>query len=97
MAKSEKEKKELEKITKPSKTKSTTKKVEKKPAKKKETKKVKKTGYFKSLKSELSKVKWPSLKEVMKYTMATVILCVLLGGFFQLMDLLTSLVKGWFN
>ena len=93
MAKSEKEKKELEKNTKTTKAKTT----KKKTSKKKETKKVSKPGYFKSLKLELSKVKWPSLKEVVKYTMATVILCILLGGFFQLMDLLTSLVKGWFN
>lgn len=52
-------------------------------------------GYFKEVRKELKLVKWPSAKEVIKYTISTIIFCVILCGIFMLLNLLMSLVKGW--
>ena len=56
--------------------------------------KVKKENYFKGVAKEMKLVKWPSFKEVVKYTIATVVLCLVVCGFFLLLNLLLSLVKG---
>lgn len=68
----------------------------------KKVKTVKKTkapkeSYLKGVKKEMKLVKWPSFKEVIKYTIATVIMCLVVCGFFLLLNLLLSLVKGWIN
>jgi len=68
-----------------------------KKSKKKQLKKVekkKKDNYIKSVKSEISKVKWPEGKEVLKYALATLFVCVFIGLFFQLIEFLSSLLKG---
>ena len=70
-------------------------KVKTKKNEKKE-KKVKKENYFEGVRSELAKVKWPSRKEVIKYTIATIAFSVILVGFFILLDLLMSVIKGGF-
>lgn len=62
----------------------------------KKTKKVKKESYFKGVKKELSLVKWPTWKDVITNTIATVMLCLIVCGFFLLLNLLLSIVKGWF-
>ena len=63
---------------------------------KKDTKKkVKKEKYFKQVSKELKLVKWPTIKEVMKYTIATILFCLILSGLFMLLNLLLSIVKGW--
>ena len=49
---------------------------------KKSVKKVKKENYFAGVKTEISKVKWPSKQEVIKYTIATVVFIVVLVIFF---------------
>ena len=55
---------------------------------KKETKKkVKKNGYFKEVGKELSKVKWPERKDVVKYTVATVIVVAIIVAFFLLLTM----------
>lgn len=76
-------------------------KEEKKKDTKKKTKnrerKAPKENYFVGVRNELSKVKWPSKKEVFKYTMATIIFVLLLVGFFILMNLVMSGIKGAFN
>ncbi len=71
---------------------------------KKETKKVKqksqkapKENYFEGVRSELSKVVWPSKKDVLKYTIATIIFILVLVAFFILLNLLMSAIKGAFN
>jgi len=64
--------------------------------KKKETNKVKKDGYLKSVGKELKLVKWPTWKEVLKNTIATIVLIVVVVAFFLLLNLLLSVVKGWF-
>ena len=72
-------------------------KVEKKNKKEKTKKeKVKKENYFASVRSEISKVKWPSKKEVLKYTIATIVFVIILVVFFILLDLLMSVIKGGF-
>ncbi|HOZ88785.1 MAG TPA: preprotein translocase subunit SecE [Bacilli bacterium] len=68
----------------------------KKPLKKAVAKE-KKTSWFKTFKLELSKVKWPEAKEVIKYSLATIIFCLFLIAFFMLLDLVSSLIKGMFS
>lgn len=75
------------------------KEAEKKAAKKAKTSKketVKKESYFKGVKKELSKVKWPKASEVIKYTIATIVFIVIVIGFFGVLNLLMSLIKGLF-
>lgn len=74
-------------------TKNTNKKVEKKT-----TKKVakKKESYFKAVKKEMAKVKWPKASEVAKYTVATIVLILIVVIFFSLLNLLLSFIKGLF-
>ena len=67
-----------------------TKKVTTKPTKKK----VKKEGFFIGLKKELSQVKWPTFKEVLKYTISTVVFCVIICAFFLLLYFLLTTVVG---
>lgn len=69
--------------------------MKKKKEKKKNTKK--KEGLLKGIRLELKKVTWPSKKEVLKYSMATLIFCIVLMAFFQILDLGLSVVKGVFN
>lgn len=75
-----------------------TKKV-KENKKEKKNKKVKapKENYFVAVRNELGKVKWPTKKEVFKYTVATIIFIVVLVVFFILLSMLMSFIKGAFN
>ena len=79
-----KEKKKVEKVKKTNKN-----KVDKK--------KVQKEGFFKGIKKELKMVKWPSFKEILKYTIATIIFCVILVAFFEILNIIMAYVKGVFN
>ncbi|MCI8588478.1 MAG: preprotein translocase subunit SecE [Bacilli bacterium] len=91
---------ELEKLetkSKPSKEK------KKDQGKKKETKKVKKEKvkkpkkgifkYFYEVRVEVSKVKWPGKKEMVKYSAATLLFMLFFSAFFYLIDLLFALLK----
>lgn len=62
----------------------------------KKVKKDRKPGYLKEVKTELKKVSFPSFKDVMKYTLATLVFCGVLVVFFLLLNLLLSVVKGMF-
>ena len=63
--------------------------------KKKEKKtKVKKESYIAGVKSEISKVKWPSKQEVLKYTIATIVFMVVLAVFFELLTLIMAMLGG---
>lgn len=66
-----------------------------KTAKKEETKK----NTENSISSEMKLVTWPSKKNVIKYSLATIFMVVVLAAFFigisALFDLLYSLVQGW--
>ena len=70
------------------------KKTNKPKEKKKEEKK---EGFLKSSITELKKVKWPSKKLTIKYTISTLVFCVIFGLFFFIGDILFLLVKGLFD
>lgn len=70
----------------------------KKDSKKKiKQEKVKKENYFVGVKSEMSKVKWPSRKEVIKYTVSTIVFVLILVAFFILMSLIMAGIREAFN
>ena len=91
------------KKTKKEDSKSTSKKDEKKKeTKKKQNQKVKtkkgkkKSGlfaYLKSVKSEISKVKWPSKKDMIKYSIATIVFIIFFALFFYCIDLILATIK----
>ena len=63
-------------------------------AKKDTNKKSDKETYLSGVKSELKKVSWPKFKDILKYTFATIIFCLILAGFFSILNLILSLIKG---
>ncbi len=65
--------------------------------KKEKSKKVKKEKFSVGLKKEMKMVKWPSFKELVKYTIATIIFCIIFVAFFELLSILMAYVKGMFN
>ena len=67
-----------------------------KKSKTKKVKKERKPGYLKEVNMELKKVTFPTLKDVVKYTFATILFCVVLVCFFLLLNLLLSGLKGMF-
>lgn len=73
------------------------KEIQSKKTKKTKEKKVKKESFFEGVRSELSKVKWPTKKDVLKYTIATLVFIIFLVIFFVLLSLLMSVIKGAFN
>lgn len=68
-----------------------------KTKKKDSLKKEKKEKFFHGVKMEIKKVVWPDKKEVIKYTVATIIFCIIVMVFFQLLDLGLSVIKGAIN
>lgn len=55
---------------------------------------MKKIGkFFGEVKSELKKVKWPSRKDMIKYSIATICFVIFFAGFFYLIDLGVALIK----
>ena len=86
--------KEKEKVTKKKEKQEAknSKKVNKKDTKKKE-KKVKKESFFKSVKNEMGKVRWPLKKEMVKYSIATLSFIIFFALFFTLVDLIIAGVK----
>lgn len=75
-------------------------KEEKSNKKEKKAKKVKKQtkkdGYFAQVGKELKKVVWPKGGDIVKYSFAVIVFCVVLCLFFVGIDLIASLVKGLF-
>ena len=49
-------------------------------------------SWFKSLKSEIRKVSWPTKEAVLKQSTAVVIISVILSAFIRLIDVLSQLV-----
>lgn len=64
--------------------------------KKNKEKKEKKNGFLKETRNEMKKVSWPNKKDVFKYTLATLVFCLIVVGFFQLLNLGLSFIKGMF-
>ena len=70
----------------------------KKPANVKKLKKEKiaKESFAKGIKKEMKLVKWPTSKELIKYTIATIVFCIILIIFFQFLDVILAFIKGMF-
>ena len=51
-------------------------------------------GFFKGVKKEGKMVRWPSAKDLLKYSLMVLILMLFFGGFFYLLDVLFTLLKG---
>ena len=43
-------------------------------------------NFFSEVKKELSKVKWPNKKDMVKYSIATICFVIFFAGFFYLID-----------
>lgn len=69
----------------------------KKNVKKVSKKNVKKESFSKGLQKEMKLVKWPTFKEILKYTVATIILCIVFAAFFIALNVIMAYVKGLFN
>jgi len=65
--------------------------------KSKKKKQNKKEGYFKLLSREMKKVVWPSVGDVVKYSLCVIIFCLVLCAFFIGIDAIASLIKGWLS
>ncbi len=57
----------------------------------------KKEGYFDLIGKELKKVVWPKFSEIIKYSLAVIIFCVLLCLFFEGINLLAAFIKELFS
>lgn len=55
-----------------------------------------KEGFFSGVKAEAKQIIWPSKKNVIKFTIATVVMCIFFMLYFLLINLLSSVVKGLF-
>ncbi len=62
----------------------------------KKSAKPKKENFLKSVRREMGNVNWPTRKNVFKYSITTVVFILFVTGFFLLLNVLMSVVKGWF-
>lgn len=53
----------------------------------------KKKGFFYEVRKEVSKVKWPTRKDMVKYSVATIIFIIFFAIFFYLIELILALLK----
>ena len=73
-----------------------------KKSKKRKTKKEKKslikrlTGFMKDVRKEMKKVHWPSKKEMVKYSIATLVFVIFFSLFFYIIDIIFAFVKSLF-
>lgn len=68
-------------------------KKEKSDKKSKKEKKEKKESFFKSVRHELSKVTWPSKRNMVKYSIATIIFIIFFALYFYCIELLMAWLK----
>ncbi len=69
------------------------KKKDDKKESKKEVKKVEKESWWHGVKSEFKKVRWPNKKEMLKYSIATIIFIIFFALFFYLIELAVYFIK----
>lgn len=67
-----------------------------KETKKDKKEKVEKEGFIKGVNKEMKKVVWPSFTDLLKYSIAVILICAILIGFFELIQLGMAVVKGLF-
>ena len=70
-----------------------TKKKVSKNVKKENKKKEKKESLFKQIKKEMSKVHFPSKKDMVKYSIATIVFVIFFAGYFYLIELVMAFIK----
>ena len=51
------------------------------------------TRYFKGVKKEISRIRWTTPKDLLKYSITAVSFMVFLGAYFYVIDLLASLIR----
>ncbi|MFI3260609.1 MAG: preprotein translocase subunit SecE [bacterium] len=56
------------------------------------SKKKNKVGYIKGVKAEMQKVSWPEFKDVVKYTIATLVFIFVVVSYFLLINLILSMI-----
>lgn len=66
----------------------------KKNVKGKTKSKEKKESFVKGIKKEIKLVKWPDKQEIIKYTISTLVFCIVVALFFVLLTYLLSVIKG---
>ena len=52
-------------------------------------------GFVHNVMSEVSKVKWPTKKEMIKYSIATISFVLFFGIYFSVINLIVAAVKMW--
>ena len=58
---------------------------------------VEKESYFSEIKSEMKKVKWPTKKEMIKYTISTLCFVILFAVYFFGIESLFAFIEGLFR
>ena len=49
--------------------------------------------YFKGVKKEISRIKWTSKKDLLKYSVASIVFVIFFGVFFYVIDLLVAVLR----
>lgn len=49
--------------------------------------------YFKGVKKEISRIKWTSKKDLLKYSISTIVFMLFFGAFFYAVDILVALLR----
>ena len=49
--------------------------------------------YFKGVKKEVSRIKWTSKKDLLKYSVASILFVMFFGVFFYVIDLVVALLR----
>lgn len=49
--------------------------------------------YFKGVKKEMSRIKWTNKKDLIKYSISTVVFVIFFGVFFYAIDILVALLR----
>ena len=52
-------------------------------------------GFFKEVRGEISKVKWSSRKDMIKYSIATISFVIFFAIFFYVIEIIMALLKAW--
>ena len=84
---------ELENLRSEKKKKEVTKEKKKDNKKDGKTVKAKKKHFLGEVRSEMAKVKWPSKKDMIKYSIATIVFIIFFALFFYAIDLIIALLK----
>lgn len=51
------------------------------------------SDYFKGVKKEISRIRWTNKKELVKYSLSTIVFMTFFGVFFYVIDLLVAILR----